>query len=765
MDCYFLERDGVESLLGRAKTIDKEYYVEEEKLDLSFWDVLNRERNRQPDQFRSEASKEMSPWARAKRRSNYRKGNLESKYQLMASRNYGRPDVLDKKGAPTLSDLDETSPPLSETYWSFPFFRVSIVALSYFAFPLFLIVFKNFQTIDPEDFDIVVNQLAPNVGVLYATILALTLQVLYARFTRIQENATTEANLISQVTRNILLLFANDKNDEEWAVESCQIIANQVRILMSRTRGLELLSIMKADTYSNLLAIIDDYHYLHGCDDDFSPQEESIIGHLRGEIGQLMESRALRLSDEASSLPPTHFLLLTSLSVTSTIAYVVASLRVVDDLWHPPQEASLLFAGLLALYILFFNFCRDLNGPFNGVYQIKRSNAASHLLQTKWLIVNSLGDSVDFSADLDEYSSKSPNNVGQVDSNAMQILVDELEQTKGNIMEDEDLCEGGSGLASLDCDDEGRAQALSKVRRLESELARLKSRNEDPQTRLHRLKSELDDLKSLHHQYSNSVPSSMAQSPLQEARAAAIAAERHLSELLSSNNRKAEVFDSLAKPLTEASTGVTFDAKLEDLYLVGVGVRKKAIINVYAASLYGSERVLEMLSGGNTKTSLEQVTQLLDSAKVSFVLEMTFKASGEAIADSIADSLKPRYSGDSVDLQELQLFITEGVGSKGGQATKGTVFRFDCDTSGVSVFVDGTLQGKVIHEGIGSAMASVFLDDKAVSPSLVTSCVGSVWTKPLPPLEHDPELASRIDDARNTLERAQKNVQSLTLSP
>ena len=163
------------------------------------------------------------------------------------------------------------------------------------------------------------NQLAPNVGVLYATILALTLQVLYARFTRIQENATTgrcekvgtctwpmffrliksgrrhlvflEANLISQVTRNILLLFANDKNDEKWAVEACQIIANQVRILMSRTRGLELLSIMKADTYSNLLAIVDDYHYLHGGDDDFTPQEESIIGHLRGEICQLMESR------------------------------------------------------------------------------------------------------------------------------------------------------------------------------------------------------------------------------------------------------------------------------------------------------------------------------------------------------------------------------------------------------------------------------------------------------------------------------------------
>ena len=113
-------------------------------------------------------------------------------------------------------------------------------------------------------------------------------------------------------------------------------------------------------TVINLLNIVDDYHYLHGCDDDYSAQEESITGMLRGEIGQLMEVRALRLSDEASSLPPTHFLLITSLSFVSIVAYVTASLKVVEDLWHPPQEASLLFAGLLALYILFFNFCKDL---------------------------------------------------------------------------------------------------------------------------------------------------------------------------------------------------------------------------------------------------------------------------------------------------------------------------------------------------------------------------------------------------------------------
>lgn len=169
--------------------------------------------------------------------------------------------------------------------------------------------------------------------------LALTLQVLYARFTRIQENVTTEAMLLSQVARNLLSLFANER---DWAIESCQMVANQVRIMLSRTRGVELLSIMKADTYSNLLAIVDDWHYMHGCDEDFSAQEESITNMLRGEIAQLIETRALRLSDEASSLPPTHFLLITSLSFVSIVAYVTASFKVVDDLWHPPQEGELL---------------------------------------------------------------------------------------------------------------------------------------------------------------------------------------------------------------------------------------------------------------------------------------------------------------------------------------------------------------------------------------------------------------------------------------
>ena len=38
------------------------------------------------------------------------------------------------------------------SYWSAPVFRIGVIAAAYFAFPLFLRVFYNFQTIDPDDF-------------------------------------------------------------------------------------------------------------------------------------------------------------------------------------------------------------------------------------------------------------------------------------------------------------------------------------------------------------------------------------------------------------------------------------------------------------------------------------------------------------------------------------------------------------------------------------------------------------------------------------
>ena len=71
--------------------------------------------------------------------------------------------------------------------------------------------------------------------------------------------------------------------------------------------------------------------------------------------------------------------------------------------------------------------------------------------------------------------------------------------------------------------------------------------------------------------------------------------------------------------------------------------------------------------------------------------------------------------------------IVEGVNAIGGQATKGTTFRFDCSVEGVAVSVNGAEQGMAAFNSLGSAFVDVFVDGNTVSPTLVDSCV-STWS-------------------------------------
>lgn len=98
--------------------------------------------------------------------------------------------------------------------------------------------------------------------------------------------------------------------------------------------------------------------------------------------------RAIRLSDEALALPPTHFVILNVLTFLILLGFVSSILPTVDVNGAPSLESSLLFGTLCAVYVLFFNFTNDLNNPFRGVYQLRRSSTASHLLEAKWLIAN-----------------------------------------------------------------------------------------------------------------------------------------------------------------------------------------------------------------------------------------------------------------------------------------------------------------------------------------------------------------------------------------
>lgn len=122
------------------------------------------------------------------------------------------------------------------------------------------------------------------------------------------------------------------------------------------------------------------------------------MASCRDLVNNLVKIRAKRLSDEALALPPTHFFVLTTLTILILLGYCVATLPTVGTDGAPSFESSVLFGVLFTVYVFFYNFTNDLNNPFQGVYQIRRSSAATHLLEIKWLLANHrvVGGEVDF---------------------------------------------------------------------------------------------------------------------------------------------------------------------------------------------------------------------------------------------------------------------------------------------------------------------------------------------------------------------------------
>ena len=161
------------------------------------------------------------------------------------------------------------------------------------------------------------------------------------------------------------------------------------------------------------------------------------------------------------------------------------------------------------------------------------------------------------------------------------------------------------------------------------------------------------------------------------------------------------------------------------------------IVSVYAVSMHSSAVVIDVLSpfarGKNQRkdspVALRPAAQNFGrSTPIStFVLEIVYSVGAEKIAGAIAESVKPRYGGSPSDVNALESLIIEGLNRKGGQASKGTVFHFDCSEEGVRVTADGALQGMTNFKGMGNAFVEVFMDDNAVSPTLIDSCLDT-WT-------------------------------------
>ncbi|CAB9530470.1 AarF domain containing kinase [Seminavis robusta] len=319
--------------------------------------------------------------------------------RLLKNRSYAKKDPYKLENMsvpPSLSDLSYPPSPLYKGFWLGLAARISIGVTAYFIFPYLTSFLESFVTMQSEELDAITSKFGPGVSILYGTFISLTLNILYNRVKDIQDAAARESAMITMMIRNLLSIF---KDDRDLAVESVQKCADQIRIMVKSSRAAELMSIMYTDHYAQILELLDyREEELYRKFGGFGSQG-NLLANSRDTAKDLIRMRAERLSMEALSLPPTHFQVLNLLTFLIVLSYIVSILPKVDQITgSPPMEASILFAILTNIYVLFYSFARDLNNPFDGVYQIRRSSSACNFLEAKWLIANHplLAGEVDF---------------------------------------------------------------------------------------------------------------------------------------------------------------------------------------------------------------------------------------------------------------------------------------------------------------------------------------------------------------------------------
>ena len=92
-------------------------------------------------------------------------------------------------------------------------------------------------------------------------------------------------------------------------------------------------------------------------------------------------NRSCRLGQEQVSLPQIHFNILVFLSAFQLVGFtflVSSTLPVSGD---PSVESRLLFGVLTSFFTMAYTFACDLNQPFEGAYQVRRSAISAYLLQ------------------------------------------------------------------------------------------------------------------------------------------------------------------------------------------------------------------------------------------------------------------------------------------------------------------------------------------------------------------------------------------------
>jgi len=324
--------------------------------------------------------------------------------RLVEPRNYARPDQFKKENAskqPTIDDVAEPTsfygPVATFLSWNGLPARLIVGAMSYFAFPFIIDFLENAtQSLDDEDLATLVNTFLPGVSIVLGTYFSLTISILYDRFTKMQEALNLEAGFLALTCNNLLHLF---HDDQEAAIEGAQCIADQIRTMVFDSRGKETMGVIYSDPYARILALLKE----HDQDDG---RDVQLLGNIHSAVAELYRLRSRRMNFEALALAPTHFDVMTFLGGMLLTGFALGTVATAQEAGIPAELARILFASLVVCYTIFYEMSFDLNRPFDGIYQLRRSGAAMHFLHVKHLLSNHplVASLVDFEEVFDEES-------------------------------------------------------------------------------------------------------------------------------------------------------------------------------------------------------------------------------------------------------------------------------------------------------------------------------------------------------------------------
>uniref|UniRef100_A0A6U6KPG9 Chalcone isomerase domain-containing protein n=1 Tax=Odontella aurita TaxID=265563 RepID=A0A6U6KPG9_9STRA len=168
----------------------------------------------------------------------------------------------------------------------------------------------------------------------------------------------------------------------------------------------------------------------------------------------------------------------------------------------------------------------------------------------------------------------------------------------------------------------------------------------------------------------------------------------------------------------ESSTGSQFPlvrsfSAAKDMSLIGVGVRKKAIINVYSVGIYGAKQVVRVVEAkaGEYARCHAIVEKNLKTSRAA-LLKFNMAVTAEKMADAMS-----AVEGPSQEIKDtFTAMLVKGIG---GKLTKGEEMTFEWKgTNTVVLTARGVSIGEIKDKALFQGLLEIYLGENSVSPSL-----------------------------------------------